>query len=76
MSRISIEVSDEQHTQIKVMASLRKKTIKDFIIENIFNRPQAREFNQDTLKAIEDISNNKELNTYESAEVLFARFNK
>ncbi len=76
MSRISIEVSDEQHTQIKVMASLQKKTIKDLIIENIFKTPQARELNQATLKAIEDIRNNNELNTYSSVETLFARLNK
>ena len=76
MSRISIEVTDEQHTQIKVMASLQKKTIKDLIIENIFNAPQARELNQATLKAIEDIRNDTDLNTYGSAEALFTRFNK
>jgi hypothetical protein len=76
MSRISIEVTDEQHTQIKVMASLQNKTIKDLIIENIFNAPQTRELNQATLEAIKDIDNDNDLNTYESVEALSARFNK
>ncbi len=76
MSRISIEVTDEQHTQIKVMASLQKKTIKDLIIENIFNAPQTRELNQATLEAIKDISNDNNLSIYGSVETLFARFNK
>ncbi|MEK6733767.1 MAG: hypothetical protein AABY27_01515 [Pseudomonadota bacterium] len=76
MSRISIEVTDEQHTQIKVMASLQKKTIKDLIIENIFNAPQTRELNQTTLEAIKDISKDNDLNIYESVGTLFARFNK
>lgn len=76
MSRISIEVTDEQHTQIKVMASLQKKTIKDLIIENIFNAPQTRELNQATLEAIKDISNDNDLSIYGSVETLFARFNK
>ena len=76
MSRISIEVTDEQHTQIKVMASLQKKTIKDLIIENIFNAPQTRELNQVTLEAIKDISNDTDLSIYGSVETLFARFNK
>ena len=70
MSRISIEVTDEQHTQIKVMASLQKKTIKDLIIENIFNAPQTRELNQVNLEDIKDISNDTDLSIYGSVETL------
>lgn len=76
MSRISIEVVDEQHTQIIVIASLQSKTIKDLIIKNIFNASQNRELNQATLEAIKDINNENDLNTYGVVEALFAHFNK
>lgn len=72
MSRISIEVTDDQHAKIKIMASLQHKTIKDFIIGNIFDEQQQKEFNRDTLKAIEEIKHKKNLNTYDSVESLFA----
>ncbi len=48
MSRISIEVTDDQHIKIKIMASLQNKSIKDFIIENIFLSPK-KEFNHATI---------------------------
>lgn len=35
MSRLSIEVSPNQHKQIKAMAALEGKSIKDFIIEKV-----------------------------------------
>jgi hypothetical protein len=72
MSRISIEVTDDQHTKIKIMASLQNKTIREFIIENIFSESK-REFNQATIKAIEEVKQNKSLNTYTSVESLFAK---
>lgn len=36
MSRLVIDVSGEQHQQIKALAALQGKTIKDFILEKIF----------------------------------------
>ena len=72
MSRISIEVTDDQHAKIKIMASLQHKTIKDFIIENIFDEQQQKEYNRDTLKAIEEIKHKRNLSTYDSVESLFA----
>ncbi|WP_341228491.1 hypothetical protein [uncultured Arcticibacterium sp.] len=37
MSRLSIEVSTEQHRQIKALAVLQGKSIKDFILERLFS---------------------------------------
>ena len=36
MSRLSIDLTTEQHQQIKAMAILQGKTIKNFILEKIF----------------------------------------
>lgn len=35
MSRISIEVSPEQHKQIKALAALKGQSIKDFVMEKV-----------------------------------------
>lgn len=36
MSRLSIEVSKEQHKKIKALAALQGKSIKDFILDKLF----------------------------------------
>jgi Antitoxin ParD len=36
MSRLVIDVSGEQHQQIKALAALQGKTIKNFILEKLF----------------------------------------
>ena len=36
MSRLSIEVSKEQHQKIKALAALQGKSIKDFILDKLF----------------------------------------
>ncbi|HEX3625062.1 MAG TPA: antitoxin [Verrucomicrobiae bacterium] len=33
MSRISIDVTDDEHKKLKAMAALRGKSIKDFVLE-------------------------------------------
>lgn len=37
MSRLVIDVTGEQHQQIKALASLQGKTIKEFILERVFS---------------------------------------
>lgn len=37
MSRLSIEVSPEQHQKIKALAALQGKSIKDFILNKLFS---------------------------------------
>jgi hypothetical protein len=36
MSRLSIDISQEQHQQIKALAALQGKSIKDFILGKLF----------------------------------------
>lgn len=37
MSRLSIEVSSEQHQKIKALSALQGKSIKDFILAKLFS---------------------------------------
>ena len=37
MSRLSIEVSSEQHKRIKALSALQGKSIKDFILTKLFS---------------------------------------
>ena len=38
MSRLSIELSQEQHQQIKALAALQGKSIKDFVLSKLFQK--------------------------------------
>lgn len=37
MSRLSIELSAEQHQKIKALAALQGQSIKDFVLSKLFN---------------------------------------
>ncbi len=43
MSRLSIEISPEQHQQIKALAALQGKSIKDYILNKLFNAENENE---------------------------------
>lgn len=43
MSRLVIDVSGEQHQQIKALAALQGKTIKNFILEKIFTESNTQD---------------------------------
>ena len=43
MSRISIDVTDEEHKKLKAMAALRGKSIKDYVIERTLKGDQGVE---------------------------------
>ncbi len=40
MSRLSIEITPEEHRQIKAMAALQGKSIKDLVMERIFTKSE------------------------------------
>lgn len=40
MSRISIDVTDEEHKRLKAMAALQGKSIKEFVLENTLGNGQ------------------------------------
>ncbi len=48
MSRLTIEITGQEHQEIKAMAALQGKTLKAFVMEKIFPSPQA---NSDEEKA-------------------------
>lgn len=70
MSRITIEVTEEQHHKIKVMASIQKKTIKELVLDSILEY-QNQQYNHQTLRALEDVKNNHNLNSYKTVSTLF-----
>ncbi|MCE8000869.1 MAG: antitoxin [Rhodobiaceae bacterium] len=39
MPRLSIELSDQQHQQLKVVAALNGQSIKDFVLDRAFGDP-------------------------------------
>lgn len=51
MSRLSIELSDEEHRRLKVAASLQGRTIKDFVLERVFAKSQS----DDDLQALDKL---------------------
>jgi len=53
MSRLSIEVSSEQHQKIKALAALQGQSIKDYILKKLFNTSQDGE--QDAMEVLEEL---------------------
>ena len=43
MSRLSIEISPEEHQQIKALAALQGKSIKSFILGKLFKEESSKE---------------------------------
>ena len=51
MSRIIIDVTGEQHQQIKALAALQGKSIKDYVLEKVFSK------NKDDEAAWQELTN-------------------
>ncbi len=75
MTRLSIEITPEQHQMIKVMSSLEGKKIRDWVIEKLFP-PQLKsgkkKYRQETIQAIIDAENGKNITSYTSLDELMA----
>ena len=52
MSRISIDVSDEEHKQLKALAALRGQSIKDFVLERALGTAESENA---ALKELEEL---------------------
>jgi uncharacterized protein (DUF1778 family) len=67
MSRITLEVTNEQHQQIKAMASLQGKSIKDYVLEKLFSARDTHEdaawqdFRKFVERRIEEAENQPEI---------------
>ena len=68
MKRLSVPLNDNQHKAIKVAAMLNGQTIKEYILNKLFadkNIP-----NDDTLQAMRDIEENKNLTAFSTDDFL------
>lgn len=52
MSRLTIDLTEQQHQVLKAMAALQGKTIKDYAIERLFPAPGGEEHAFGELKAL------------------------
>jgi hypothetical protein len=50
MSRISIDVSTEDHQKLKALAALQGKSIKDYVLERALGAPE-----QDEIQALSEL---------------------
>lgn len=55
MSRLSIEVTPEQHQLLKAMAALQGKSIKDFILDKILPQEVAEQAQSYSAQQLEDL---------------------
>jgi uncharacterized protein (DUF1778 family) len=83
MSRLSIELTPEQHNAIKAMALLEGESIKDFVWKLVEpklreaskkKRTKTKKPNARLLAAIEESFNMKNAKRYKTAKELFDRY--
>jgi hypothetical protein len=55
MSRLSIELTTEQHQQIKTLAAMQGKSIKDFILEKLFSAQSANNEEQQAWQELQTL---------------------
>ncbi|MEK6746604.1 MAG: antitoxin [Pseudomonadota bacterium] len=55
MSRLSIEISEQQHQQIKAMAAISGLSIKDYIIEKTLPSTDEEPYSQEELEAFKKL---------------------
>ena len=75
MSRISIEVTPDQHNAIKAMALLEKVNMREFVISRLFgNMPKGKKPNARLMAALNESLNMKITKRYETAKDVFDRY--
>ncbi len=60
MTRVTIEVTEAERQQIKVLATINNLSVKDFILQKTLGEASKKP-NKKTLKAFSDVENNKSL---------------
>ena len=45
MSRLTVELTSEQHQQVKAMAAVQGKSIKDYVLERLFPMDEQQAWN-------------------------------
>ena len=52
MSRLTIDITDQQHQALKAMAALQGKTLKDYALERLFPAARTEEQALDELRGL------------------------
>lgn len=60
MTRVTIEVTEQQRQQLKVLATINNLSVKDFILQKTIG-DSAKKPNKETLKSFSDVKKNKNL---------------
>lgn len=60
MTRVTIEVTEAERQQLKVLATINNLSVKDFILQKTIG-DTSKKPNKKTLKAFDDVKNNKNL---------------
>lgn len=74
MSRITVEVSEQQHIRIKALAAVSGITIKDLILQKVFDtKPTTKQkrLNKQTLEAIHSAEKKQNIKSYKNIDDLF-----
>lgn len=71
MTRITIEVNEEQKKQIKVLAALSNLSLKDLILD----RTIGIEPNEETLRSFDDYKNSRNLTKHNNFDDLIEDLN-
>ncbi len=72
MTRVTIEINEEQKRQIKILAALSNLSLKDFILDRTIGMNP----NAETLKSFDDYKNNKNLTKHPNFDELIKDLNK
>lgn len=67
MSRLVVDLTPEEHLQLKMRALANKKTLKEYAKSYLFHIPNA-----ETLSALESVEKKADLVSFESIDDLFA----
>jgi hypothetical protein len=71
MPKLTINITPEQHTQIRVLASLSRSNIKEYILSKIFK--QNKMASPRLLAAINEAKDQDSLQSYKTVEALFKK---
>jgi len=72
MTRISIDISEQQRKKIRVLAAFYDMTIKDFIIDRTIGSTP----NEETIKSFDDYKNNVGLTKHNDFDEFWDDLNK
>lgn len=76
MTRLSIDISNELHKFLKVHTAYKNDTIMNYVREAIYTRiSQEKELNQESIKALEESKEGKNINKYSSYEEMYKKLN-